>query len=103
MQIRLSENIRALRRRRRQHRAGDQQRQTQRQKPFVRFHDLPPEGVTMRAVDAHAGFRNHATLYQPLRAKATLYGISRPGDAWTFCQVFRQAAFAQFPPRGVLG
>lgn len=57
----------------------------------------------MRAVGPRAEFRNHATLYQPLRAKATLCGISRPGDAWTFCQVFRQAAFAQFPARGVLG
>ena len=74
-------HIRALHGRGRQHRARKQQRQTQRQKPFVRFHDFPPEGVTMRAVGPRAEFRNHATLYQPLRAKATLCGISRPGNA----------------------
>ena len=49
-------HIRALRRRGRQHRAHEQQRQTQRQKPFVRFHDLPPEGVFYARGQSACGF-----------------------------------------------
>jgi len=78
-------HIRALRRRGRQHRAHEQQRQTQCQKPFVRFHDLPPEGVFYARGQSACGFSEITQHYtsriaQKQRSAAfpapAMYGLS---------------------------